>query len=611
MKNGLIIRVQAHKFERKTVPGILLVHIEELSEAVFNVMGFSFQARHSIPEGGHYGREALTPRQYASMKKRRTRLVGCKFTVPAKNRGALWKTVFPIWRISSGLSIRIYLSMQIQLSAWKVFVWIVFPFLVFYLSSHTSPLYEISGNGDPIIYGIMGKGMVSGLVPYCDLFDQKGPFIFLIYAISCWCCGSYEIIFIFEALAMTAAMVFCYKISALFVSEKKALLVSMLLPFFICSFPYYAGGGNPSQFLLPFQFASIYYLYRLRKGEKVFTRTGFLFGISFGVAFLLKFNLIAFWCVPCVYGMHLCWHERKFSRFVIPLLLALIISILPFLIYFIYYDSLKEAWEGYIIFNIGYGGEAASLSEVICNYAAWLKREVMYPNMFLWVVGLVGIVVSRIPKREKWYYVTAFLVTCVGVQGNGSTHFPHYGHTLVPFATAGCLFIIKMIHIDECVSEEQRKTFFVLSVVGTMVFTILNCVNFSLKGKMKELYSFLNIGHFEKCVAVGEYGLWFYQANDIIPAIRTFTICASNENVAEKERMNQVMEIEAGKIPYIVVAGHYFDGNEKEGNSRKAMKSLLKKEYDLIRSVSRNNEEINIYCRRSVQVFRNRACLEE
>lgn len=101
--------------------------------------------------------------------------------------------------------------------------WSIFSFLICYYSSYVSPYYEIPVSCDPIIYHLMGRGMMEGLMPYRDLFDQKGPFIFLIYGFSYALCGSYWLVFVLEVFAVTASMIFCYKAALLFVSGKKRL----------------------------------------------------------------------------------------------------------------------------------------------------------------------------------------------------------------------------------------------------------------------------------------------------------------------------------------------------------------------------------------------------
>lgn len=118
---------------------------------------------------------------------------------------------------------------------------------------------------DPIIYGIVGNGWMEGLMPYRDLFDQKGPLIFLIYGISFLLFKSFWLVFLLEWAAIFVSMVFSYKIAVLFISARKAFFISLLLVLLLCNFPI-RGRRHPSEFLLPFQLASLYFLIRLRQG---------------------------------------------------------------------------------------------------------------------------------------------------------------------------------------------------------------------------------------------------------------------------------------------------------------------------------------------------------
>lgn len=105
----------------------------------------------------------------------------------------------------------------------RFILWVIVAFLICYYSSYVSPYYEIPRDGDAIIYSLMGRGMVEGLVPYRDLFDQKGPLIFLIYGFSYALYGSYWLVFVLEVFAVIVSMAFCYKAALLFVSRRKPL----------------------------------------------------------------------------------------------------------------------------------------------------------------------------------------------------------------------------------------------------------------------------------------------------------------------------------------------------------------------------------------------------
>lgn len=80
----------------------------------------------------------------------------------------------------------------------RVAFWMLYALLFCYYGSCLSSLYSIPMSYDPIIYGIVGNGWMEGLMPYRDLFDQKGPLIFLIYGISFLLFKSFWLVFLLE-----------------------------------------------------------------------------------------------------------------------------------------------------------------------------------------------------------------------------------------------------------------------------------------------------------------------------------------------------------------------------------------------------------------------------
>ena len=59
---------------------------------------------------------------------------------------------------------------------------IVSIFMILVLSKSTSPLYDGSYTIDSGLFIVVGKAIIRGYIPYVDLFDHKGPIIFLINA---------------------------------------------------------------------------------------------------------------------------------------------------------------------------------------------------------------------------------------------------------------------------------------------------------------------------------------------------------------------------------------------------------------------------------------------
>ena len=61
---------------------------------------------------------------------------------------------------------------------------LVIAFAGLMICSRSSFLYPYNDWNDANSYFTMGKGMMNGLVIYRDLYDQKGPYLYLLYGIA-------------------------------------------------------------------------------------------------------------------------------------------------------------------------------------------------------------------------------------------------------------------------------------------------------------------------------------------------------------------------------------------------------------------------------------------
>ena len=66
----------------------------------------------------------------------------------------------------------------------KVTVYSIFlSFLFLWIGTKSSPAYPMNDWVDANAFFTMGKGLMNGLVPYRDLFEQKGPILYFVYGI--------------------------------------------------------------------------------------------------------------------------------------------------------------------------------------------------------------------------------------------------------------------------------------------------------------------------------------------------------------------------------------------------------------------------------------------
>ena len=131
-------------------------------------------------------------------------------------------------------------------------------------SYSTSPLYgNICNHPDSAIFQIIGKYWTQGLLPYRDLWDLKGPFIFLSDALGYSLTDSYIGIYILQIVNMWLTLLFTFCTYKLYFNNKYSLLLSVLS---LLSLSYtYQCGNLCEEYLLPFLSLSFFLLLKYLK----------------------------------------------------------------------------------------------------------------------------------------------------------------------------------------------------------------------------------------------------------------------------------------------------------------------------------------------------------
>ena len=92
-----------------------------------------------------------------------------------------------------------------------------------FLFSGISPLHSIYNmQYDEWIFYLIGKGMVNGKVPYLDLADHKGPYLFYLFALMNLMPSNHLGLFIVSTIIYAVIGIFVFKISCLILSARTA-----------------------------------------------------------------------------------------------------------------------------------------------------------------------------------------------------------------------------------------------------------------------------------------------------------------------------------------------------------------------------------------------------
>ena len=252
--------------------------------------------------------------------------------------------------------------------------------LVLVLCSKTSPLYAFNDWMDANIFFTMGKSMLSGKVLYRDVFDHKGPVLYLLYGLG-WLLDHTGFIGVF-VLEICGFSVFlglglC---TAELLRGKPLHPVWCLVPAAaVAACRAFSHGGSAEELLLPFLAAALYGLVKcLTANRQMPLRTVALQGFLCGCALLLKYTVLGFYlawvAVLAVLYLRRGW-LRQLGRSCAAYLGGLALAALPWFAYFGAHHALDAWWECYFYDNLFlYKGDGRS-ALTLAQHLWWAVRD--------------------------------------------------------------------------------------------------------------------------------------------------------------------------------------------------------------------------------------------
>lgn len=160
---------------------------------------------------------------------------------------------------------------------------------VFLFSYSTSPLYPAYYGGDSAQFQTIGKSWLKGAVPYKDLFDHKGPWIFFINMLGYLLGGTKYGICCIQMIGMWSSLCLLFKTARYCLSRAAYAFGTVFLAMFFL-FLNYGEGNLTEEYCLPFICASVYYIYIYFNEEhhQHSPKAAFLYGVTFCVCFYAR-----------------------------------------------------------------------------------------------------------------------------------------------------------------------------------------------------------------------------------------------------------------------------------------------------------------------------------
>ena len=322
---------------------------------------------------------------------------------------------------------------QIDKKIWLLLIasFVISVVFMLFASPYTTPLNEYYGF-DSAVFMVLGRGLAEGKLPYLELYDNKGPMIFLVDALG-WMMGGRLGLFFLQCIFMTFVLALAYRLVRLFADRSWAWLGLAVFAFLYCGT---VGEGNMTEeWSLLFTLLPLYMALRyLRSGRRIAEHPlwySLIYGLCMGVQFMFRVTNAFPLCGMILAFLILLIREKGFKALWLNALVVLggiVIVVAPFVVYYKAVGAYDLFIYATLLHNFSYatGGAAA---KTLADWLYMAARISMTPAVIVLSVILV--------RKKRLACSEAVLIGCVSVLGAFAMCFGYsYKHYFLLLAPA-------------------------------------------------------------------------------------------------------------------------------------------------------------------------------
>ena len=460
-------------------------------------------------------------------------------------------------------------------------------FVLLMFATRSSFLYPYNDWNDANSYFSVGKALFHGKMPYRDVFDQKGMYLYFFYGLAYLVSHTtFAGVFLMEIILAFFDLTGIFHILQLYVKREMALFLSPLVLAVTISSKSFYWGGSAEEVCFPFLIWGLYLVLRYFQREyperaMSFKRI-FAGGIMAGMIANIKFTVLGFffaWMMCIAFSFLVRKDFWGAVKGCLIFLCGMSVPFLPWLIYFVVQGGLYEWYWGYVYINVfvysNLNGEGPGLLERIYTLSKllyWIIRD----NLVYFAVLIPGMIWFLLGKGRKWLERFSLLALSfflfLGIYIGGGT-LPYYALPLAVFTVMGFAFSGQVLewmleHGKKILTKRSGRINAVIPAIGGLFVSLLlgtwiiwcNSMNIPFMQEEKESHflskfkeivqetenpTLLNIG----CLDAG-----LYTVCDIVPTCRWFQTqtLAIDDVLKEQERY-----ITEGQTAYVLARDEY------------------------------------------------------
>ena len=322
-------------------------------------------------------------------------------------------------------------------------------FSVLAVCSKSSFLYPMNDWVDVNCFFTVGRGILHGLVPYRDLYDQKGPLVYFLYALASLISEkSFLGVYLLEGLFFACFLYLGGRMAEALSGREEAFWLSVpLLAILVPVTPAFSHGSSAEEFFLPvFALGLFVLLQAMHEGRPLRRRESFLLGLCAAMALWSKYTFLGLFAGLALSA--LLWYvftgqARRLPGLIGFFLLGFAALTLPVIGWFALQGALGDLWQAYFIDNltrysqnIRSGAYDAPLPNLL-NNLPWSVPGVLG---ILWLIGRA--------KKRGWEALAATLGAVglfVFTYWSGR-RYPYYALVLSAFAPLGLAALCSLLN---------------------------------------------------------------------------------------------------------------------------------------------------------------------
>lgn len=303
-----------------------------------------------------------------------------------------------------------------------------------------SPLLNAPFEPDEGVYATIARGWREGAVPYRDLWDNKGPLLFLWYVASfAWLGESVAAPRLLAGLAAGASVPFVWLTARNLLGRREATLAAGLFALSFINL-YIQVTANAEVFmLLPFTAGLWWFSCGARGRPDRLGGSLWWFLLAGALTSLATFTRQSALWAFLGYGawlgvLFLRFPEERTRHFQSGLALAAgaALAAVPFVVYFAAQGALYELWHAMFEFNWSWAGRTAWYMKLLPPI--FVNPWPLIGGLVFWALAAVGVWRLAVRGgREAWLVLTFLAFSEAATQTMG-TAFPHYAVQLLPGA---------------------------------------------------------------------------------------------------------------------------------------------------------------------------------